>query len=159
MKKQPNQFYVSVFFDSCAFDGGNKEEQIASNEARSLFSSNGNEIKIVYSVQKEIDFSNTPQWVKDEANKLVSTLEVQLTPNELKELNDVQRIIVGNGNFKKRKADCRHVFEAIKYGRYFITTDNGILNHSQKILSRFSTLLIIKPSEFLSIIKNLPETL
>jgi len=154
MKKPPNPIYGSVFFDSCAFDGGNEQEQTASNEARSLFTDMGGDIKIVHSVKKEIDYPKTPQSVKDEANQLIHTIEVQHTAEEATELNGVQKIIVGNGSFEKREADCRHVFEAIKYGRYFVTTDNGILSHSSEILNRFSTLFIVKPSEFLSIVKE-----
>jgi hypothetical protein len=157
MKKPPDPKYGSVFFDSCAFDGGNEQEQAASNEARSLFAESGGEIKIVHSVKKEIDFPNTPQSVKDEANQLIYTIEVQLNPEEEAELNDVQNIIVGDGSLEKREADCRHVFEAIKYGRYFVTTDKGILNHSKEILDRFSTLFIVKPTEFLSIINDYAE--
>lgn len=154
MKKPPDPFFGSVYFDSCAFDGGNEQEQHASKEARALYFSNGSEIKIVHSVKKEIDFPNTPQSVKDDAAPLIYTIEKQLTPDERKELIDVQNIIVGNGNLDKREADCRHIFEAIKYGRYFVTTDNGILKHSAQILRRFDTLFIIKPSEFLDIVKK-----
>ena len=154
MKKPPDPFYNPVYFDSCAFDGGNEQEQAASNEARSLFAEKGGDIKIVHSVKKEIDYPNTPQWVKDEANQLIYTIETQLNSNEAEELKDVQKIIVGNGSLEKREADCMHVSQAIKYGRYFVTTDNGILKHSTEILDRFSSLFIVKPSEFLNIVKE-----
>lgn len=154
MKKPPDPFYNPVYFDSCAFDGGSEQEQAASIEARTLFTENGGDIKIVHSVKKEIEFPNTPQWVKDEANELINTIETQQTENEDEELREVQRIIVGNGILKAREADCMHVAQAVKYGRFFVTTDNGILKHSTEILDRFSSLFIIKPSEFLNIVKQ-----
>lgn len=150
----PNPFYQPVYFDSCAFDGGDENEQKASIEAREIFEVNGGNINIVHSVMKEIEYPNTPQWVKDMANNSIYTIEVQLTPQEQAELKDVETIIVGNGNLEKRKADCRHVFEALKYGRYFVTTDKGIFKHAEAIKKRFSTLFIVKPSEFLEIVKE-----
>ena len=147
-----NPFYQPVYFDSCAFDGGSEAEQVASVNARELFEGNDGIINIVHSVMKEIDYPNTPQWVKDIVNESIFTIEVELTPQEKTELKDVERIIVGNGNLEKRKPDCRHVFEAQKYGRYFVTTDNGILNHANAVKKRFSTLFIVKPSEFLDIV-------
>ena len=71
MKTPPNPFYGPVYFDSCAFDGGNEEEQKASNDARKLFKEIGSDVKIVHSVKKEIEYPNTPQWVKNEANRLI----------------------------------------------------------------------------------------
>lgn len=79
---------------------------------------------------------------------------VSLTDQENNELRDVETIIVENGNLENRRADCRHVFEAQKHGHYFVTTDNGILKHSTAIKSQFSTLFIIRPTEFLEIIKQ-----
>ncbi len=40
----PNPFYLPVYFDSCAFDGGDESEQQASIEARELFEENGGNI-------------------------------------------------------------------------------------------------------------------
>jgi len=39
---------------------------------------------------------------------------------EKAKLREAERIIVGNGNPEKRKADCGHVFETQKYGCYFV---------------------------------------
>ena len=55
----PNPFYQPVYFDSCAFDGGDELEQQASIEARELFEENGGNINIVHSVMKEIEYPNT----------------------------------------------------------------------------------------------------
>ena len=129
----PDPFYQPVYFDSCAFDGGNEKEQQASIKARKLFEKKGGDIKIVHSVMKEIEYNSTPQWVKDIANNSIYTIEEQLTQQEEAELKDVETIIVGNGKLKTKKADCRHVFEAQKYGRYFVTIDKGILKHSNAI--------------------------
>ena len=154
MKKPPDPFYNPAYFDSCAFDGGNEQEQLDSKEARALLKEKECDILLLHSVKKEIDYPQTPQWVKDEAATLIYTIDMQQSNIDPKELADTQQIIVGNGDFKKREADCMHVALAVTFGRYFITTDNGILKHSGEILDRFSSLFIMKPSEFLAIIKQ-----
>ena len=113
----------------------------------------GNKIQILYSVQKEIDFPNTPSWVKKEAMSSVFTKETLLEAEELKRLKEVERIIVGKGDLEKRRPDCRHVFEVIQYGEYFITTDNDILKHSDIIFKEYHTY-IMKPSELLEIFRE-----
>lgn len=144
-------FKSNIYFDSCAFDGGSQEEQNSSIECRQILEQSGNKTQILHSVQKEIDYPKTPSWVKREAMSSVFTKETALEADELKKLKDIERIIVGKGNLEKRKPDCRHVFETIRYGDYFITTDNGILKHSDIIFQKYHTY-IMKPSELLKII-------
>ena len=45
-------------------------------------------------------------------------------------------------------------FEAQKYGRYFVTTDYGILRHSNAISRRLGTLYIVRPTAFLEVLRN-----
>jgi hypothetical protein len=144
-------FDSNIYFDSCAFDGGSQEEQTSSIECRKILEESGNKIQILHSVQKEIDFPQTPSWVKREAMSSVYTMETALEIDELNKLRDVEKIIVGNGNLEKRRPDCRHVFETIRYGDYFITTDNGILKHLDIIFRKYHTY-IMKPSKLLKII-------
>ncbi|MCL1126948.1 hypothetical protein [Shewanella surugensis] len=144
----PDPFYGNVYFDSCAFDGGNEVEQEASLKARELFEDNERYVEILHSVAKEIDFPNTPQWVKSESVDLIYTIEVELTQLEIEQLRQVEILVVGNGSIDKMRSDCRHIFEAQKYGRYFVSTDKRILKKSGEIKSNFG-LYVIKPSEFL----------
>jgi len=147
-----------AFFDSCAFDGGDFSEQEASNKIRDLFDKHRGIINILHSVQKEINYENTPPWVRKLAATYIGTLKVPLTLEEKSVLGDIETIIVGNGIRENRLADCRHVFEAQKHGRYFVTTDNGILKHSRAIKRRLSTLFIVKPTQFLEIVRDDVET-
>ena len=152
MKTFPNPFYVGVYFDSCAFDGGSEYEQLASVEARDLLEANGGQIIVLHSVAKEIEFPNTPQRVKDLAATYVHTLEVSLTPGERIILSEIESIVTGNGNLENRYADCRHIFEAQKHGRYFVTTDKQILKRDREIFERVRTLWIIPPSKFREVV-------
>lgn len=144
-------FKSNIYFDSCAFDGGPQEELNSSSECRQTLEKSGNRIQILDSVQKEIDHPKTPSWIKRESMSFVFTKETELAADELKILKDIERIITGNGNLENRKLDCRHVFEAIRYGDYFITTDEDILKYSNIIFQKYHTY-IMKPSELLKII-------
>ena len=146
-----NPFKSNIYFDSCAFDGGSQEEQNSSIKCRQILEQCGNKIQILHSVQKEIDFPKTPSWVKIEAMSSVFTKETALGYDDRKILRDVEKIIVGTGNLSKRKSDCRHVFETVRYGDYFITTDNDILKHSDIIFKKYHTY-IMRPSELLEIL-------
>ncbi len=143
-----------VFFDSCAFDGGDIDEQRASNEIRNLFFIHSGRINVLHSVQKEINYPKTPQWVKDLAATYIGTLQVSLTSEEQAVLSDIERIIVGDGILENYRTDCRHIYEAQKYGRYFVTTDKRILRRSDAIRRRVGTLYIVRPTEFVDIVKN-----
>ena len=51
-----NPFDSNIYFDSCSFDGGSKEEQASSVKCRQILEESGNKVQILHSVQKEIDF-------------------------------------------------------------------------------------------------------
>jgi len=146
-----NPFNSNIYFDSCAFDGGSGSEQSDSIKCRKILEDSGNKIQILHSVQKEIDFPNTPDRIKKEAMSLLGTIETGLEKQEIEVLRDIENIIVGNGNLEKRRADCRHVFETVRYGDYFITTDKGILNRSKEIKIKYH-IFLIRPSQLLEII-------
>ncbi len=65
----PNPYIEPIYFDSCAFDGGNNSEQEASLEARRIITSDEIGVEILHSVWNEIEFPNTPAEVKAEEIK------------------------------------------------------------------------------------------
>lgn len=84
---------------------------------------------------------------------MIYTLLVQLTEDERKQLAEIEMIIAGNGKVENILQDARHVFEAQKYGSYFITTDSRILNRAHMLKSA-RTLMILKASAFLNIVEQ-----
>ena len=144
---------VSNFIDSCAFDPKYEPEASASVEIFKLSESEEFILEIAHSTQKEIDHPNTPGWVKKLASGLNYSISVQLTPNEKKLLNDVEVILAGNGKIENIKQDAWHVFEAAKYGHYFITTDKRILARADALRER-SSVNVLPPTEFLASLKK-----
>ena len=146
-----NPYDDFIFFDSCAFDGGSPDEQLASQKARKVLDENKKKVMLMHSVASEIRNSNTPEWLQEIEPKSRQTVKLDLTSTEKNVLSDIEKIIVGNGKIEKRKADCFHVFEAQKYGGCFVTSDVGIYKHSELINSKYG-LKIIKPSDFLKLV-------
>ena len=145
-----NPLLTNNLIDSCAFDPKYEPENSASFEIFRLASDEKFRLIIAHSTQKEIDHPNTPAWVKGEAQNRICTLNVQLTQNERAMLAKIEAILAGNGKIEKIKQDAQHVFEAQKYGSYFITTDKRILSRTEQ-LEKECTVLVLKPSEFLAL--------
>jgi hypothetical protein len=141
------------FLDSCAFDPKYAPEAKASLELFELYEMGKVLLQIAHSIQKEIGHPNTPASVKTEAQNLIFTMEVWLTPSELVILRKIEAILAGNGKIENISQDARHVFEAQKYGSYFITTDTGILNRAPA-LRICCGVEIVRPSEFLAIVET-----
>lgn len=114
-------------------------------------------LHIAHSTQKETDHPNTPAWVKQEANLFIFTNKVQLTDEEIKQKEKILNVLTGNGNPARMRSDAEHVFEASKYGSYFVTVDERILK-KQIELQNLCGVIILKPSEIMEIIRTYKET-
>lgn len=150
---KPNPFDNFIFYDSCAFDGGDLKQQEASLKVQKILESKGTKIILMHSVAGEIKNSKTPEWIREKEIRSLQTVKLPLTEAEQLKLLDIQNIIVGNGSVKQRHADCVHVFEAQKYGGYFVTTDEGIYKHADVIQAKYG-LNIVSPDEFLEIVND-----
>jgi hypothetical protein len=152
LDNQPiNPRIVNNFIDSCAFDPKYSPEDKASREIFQRSENDEINLNIAHSNQKEIAHPNTPEWVKREANKLIFSIKTGLTNSEIKLKAEILKILAGKGNPEKMTSDAEHVFEASKYGRYFITTDKRILEKNNE-LENICSVMILNPSEFLKIL-------
>lgn len=153
MRTMINPFSTNNFIDSCAFDPKYAPEDAASTEIFRLHREHNLGLEIAHSTLKEAEHPNTPAWVRTEAQELVYTIPTTLTPNEVNYLHRIQTILTGNGKAEKMLQDAMHVFEAQKYGSYFITTDSRILKKADE-LRREVFVVILKPSEFLTLARE-----
>ncbi len=151
-----NPYDDFIFFDSCAFDGGDFHEREASERARRILKKNGKKVMLMHSVVSEIRNPHTPNWIKEIEPKSRQTVRLNLTDSEKLTLSEIEKIIVGNGQAEKRKSDCFHVFEAQKYGGCFVTADEGIYKHFGIIKENYG-LSIVKPTEFLKLVVEYSE--
>jgi len=151
-----NPYDDFIFYDSCAFDCDDDHEREASEKARALLEKNRKEIMLMHSIVSEIRNPQTPDWIQEIEPTSRQTAPLDLTDSEKNTLNQIEKIIVGNGKPEKRKADCFHIFEAQKYGGCFVTADKGIYKHSSVIKQKYG-LNIVKPTDFLKLVMQYSE--
>jgi hypothetical protein len=139
--------------DSCAFDPKYHPEDQASSELFRLHETEHLGIRLAHSNQREVDHPNTPGWVKGKAAGLIYTTSVTLTPGEKTRLGRIQAILAGDGKPENVADDARHIFEAQKYGSYFVTTDERLLKRAGAIQTECS-VDILRPTEFLDLVRK-----
>ena len=93
-----------------------------------------------------------PEWKQRIARYSMQTVRIPLTSQEEEQLRRIEKIMLGNSKAPKRKPDCLHVFEAQKYGRFFVSSDDHIYPYAEAILNEFD-LYIVRPTEFLEIVE------
>lgn len=147
-------YLSNIFIDSCAFDPKYEPENQATEVLFQLYDIKDNfNLEITHSVQKEIGHPNTPAWVKKRARSMIYTIEVTLTEEERRIFQQILTILAGNGKVENIFDDAVHIFEAQKYGPYFITTDKRLLSKSDEI-RQLCSLFILKPSELVEILNS-----
>lgn len=148
-----NPWITNSFLDSCAFDPKYRPEDQAATELFRLHQVDGLGIRLAHSNQKEVDHPNTPAWVKAKAAGLIYTTNVTLTQDEKSRLTKIHAILTGNGKPEKLEDDARHIFEAQKYGSYFVTTDEKLLKRADEIRTECG-VEILRPSQFLGLVRS-----
>jgi hypothetical protein len=148
-----NPWITNSFVDSCAVDPKFHPEDQAATELFRLHQTKGLGIRLAHSNQKEIDHPNTPSWVKKKAAGLVYTNKVPLRPDERSRLRKIHVVLTGNGKPENVEDDARHIFEAQKYGPYFVTTDERLLRRADEIRAECG-VEILRPSKFLGFVHS-----
>jgi hypothetical protein len=144
---------ANIFVDSCAFDPKYSPEDKASEVLFQLSQESKITLIIAHSNQKELDHPTTPAWVKIEAQSQIYTIKTWLTENEQKNKDAILNILAGDGRPANMRQDAEHVYEASKYGSYFVTTDNRILRRERELFDLCS-VRVLKPSEMLNIYRE-----
>ena len=146
LRQQIDPKFSQFFLDTCAFDPKYAPEHEAAAEIWKLYEADVLNLVLAHSNQREVDHPNTPSWVRARANSMISTMSVTLTPNEQKRRDGIVVLLRGNSTSDKHLDDAHHIFEASKYGGYFLTTDRRILKLSGQIHD-LCTVQVMKPSE------------
>jgi hypothetical protein len=143
---------VNVLFDANAFDRGTGD---GADIDRLLALKADGKIKLIAprGVRQETQHSHTPASVRDVVSLQIFSLPVGLNSGERQELNCIRAILQGNASPGKHDDDARHVFEAAKYGGYFITHDRRINQTKRRELEAVlpPSLWIVTLAEFLKI--------
>jgi hypothetical protein len=131
---------TNVSFDGCVL-GKNKtsEEECAAGLYVELPLT-----LLSYSVVKELHHPHTPEAIRVVYLSKLQTMKFELTDAEQQLKKQILSILAGNGKPENMMADAMHVFEAQKYGNYFVTLDEGILKKADDI-KELCGLNIIRP--------------
>lgn len=146
-------FRASIFIDSCAFDPKVEPENSCSKEIFSHYEKDEINLIVSHSNMKEAEHPNTPPRIKAEAASKIFSIETTLTAEEKSKKQEIWGILTGNGNPEKMKPDSEHVFEAHKYGGYFVTNDQRIINKREN-LKNICNAIIVTPCEMVEIINE-----
>jgi hypothetical protein len=84
---------------------------------------------------------------------MIYTIQTTLVPDEVRRKAKIHEILTRNGKPEKYTADATHIFEAGKYGGYFITTDKRILDKRVE-LKQVCTATMLTPTEWLIIFEE-----
>lgn len=152
-RSTPDPKRSNIFIDSCAFDPIHEPETSAANQLKSLSDGGKLILLIAHSNVKELEHPNVPFAVKQEAQGRVRSLKVSLTPKETALMEKILETLAGNGKPENMVQDAEHIFEAQKYGSFFITVDKGILRKAEA-LRVLCGITILLPSEFLVLLQN-----
>jgi len=144
---------TNIFIDSCAFDPKYSPEDKASQKIFGIYESGKILLTISHSTLKELQHPNVPNEVKREAQSKIYTINVQLVQEELQLKEKILDVLAGNGKRENMTQDADHIFEAQKYGKFFVTTDKGILKKKVE-LNQLCGVIVILPSEILSLIES-----
>ena len=148
-----NPFRANIFIDSCAFDPKVEPEHSCSQQIFSYYEKGEINLIVSHSNMKEAEHPNTPARIKAEASSKIYSLETSLTAEEEAKKNEIWGILIGNGNPEKMKPDSDHVFEAHKYGGYFVTNDHRIIKKRDN-LQNICNAIIVTPCELIDIINE-----
>lgn len=143
--------HVFISFDSCAFGPASKDEKIATEKLLKLIKKYEVQFSIPQAVSEETE--RAPKWIREMAQAHIFNYDLFNTPEEQKELLEVQRMLFGPGdNLSKSEInDARNLLCAKKYAcTYFVTFDKKhILNKHKEIRLKLG-FQVITPSKCLN---------
>lgn len=150
-----NPWFTNSSLDTCSLNPASPVEAIAVEEILRLHTERGLSLVISHSTKREFDHPNTPQAVKEQASSKIFTVSVELNPQEMTIKQRLHDLIVGNGKASTYAADAEHIFEAQKYGSYFLTEDRRLLGKADAVCT-ICGLVVLLPSDFLRMVKQHP---
>jgi len=140
--------HFNNFVDANILDNVADGADAAVNEIVELAQSEKIRLLLPYSVQNELKNPNTPAHVQRAATLFQFSVEVELTDEEHRRYHDLVNAVKRDAEEKNIAPDLFHVWEAAKYGGYFITRDKRLLARSGAIASILQ-IHVVTPTVFL----------
>lgn len=122
----------NVSIDANALDRDGSPRDALVERLLALYEAGTVNLIVPKGVRLEIANPNTPAHVQDAAPKIF-TIAVGLNTDERRRKQIITAELQGNARSGKHEADADHLFEAAKYGGYFITHDDRILKRAGRL--------------------------
>ncbi|WP_397598528.1 hypothetical protein [Sphingorhabdus sp.] len=140
---------ANTLLDNNAFEHSDQNQV---NRLLSLIAEGRITLIVPHGVLSEIAHPNTPIQIKDMMSVQLFTEEVESCSTEEQQIARIDAVLQGNARKGRHSADAKHVFEAAKYGGYFITHDTRIVRKKRRELEAMhSNLSIVTLDEYLMI--------
>ncbi|MEI6729971.1 MAG: hypothetical protein WCL30_01825 [Pseudomonadota bacterium] len=152
----PDPYIVPIFFDSCAFDPSDSQENEASYE---LKNNTRFDISISGSVKKEMLNPNAPFDIRNQAINGENNTPRQFDMSNCDEYikGKILEIITGNGKKENMVKDAKHIYTSHHRGGYFVTTDKKLIKRRDQLYDIPINCIILLPSELLTIVERFDE--
>jgi hypothetical protein len=123
----------NVSIDANALDKDSGDRNTLVDRLLALSSAGIINLIVSKGVRGEISDPNTPAHVQEAALPKIFTIGVGLNNDEQRRKRIIAAELQGNAAPGKHEADADHLFEAAKYGGYFITHDRRILTRAGRL--------------------------
>jgi hypothetical protein len=141
-----------VAIDANALDRDGSERDVLVDRLLALSSTRTIRLLVPKRVRAEIQNPQTPAHVKEAALPQIFTIGVGLNSDEKRRKRIITAELQGNAKLGKHEADADHLFEAAKYGGFFITEDGRILKRAGRLSEVLPpSLTVVTLADFLAI--------
>jgi|HubBroStandDraft_6_1064221.scaffolds.fasta_scaffold319256_1 hypothetical protein len=141
-----------IAIDANALDRDGSDHDRLVDRLRGLVSAGKLGLIVPKGARLEVQNPRTPAHVQEAILPQIFTLPVGLNSDEERRHRIIKEKLRGNAKSGKHEADADHLFEAAKYGGYFITRDRRIMKRAGRLCDVLPpTLTVVTLKDFLAI--------
>lgn len=147
-------FPFNILLDACAFHAPEASEKKSFEELLKLRDQGIISVLVPYPVDHEL--SQAPPQIAVSRIREIYTIEVSLTPEERERIRSIRNLLFGNRQqlAPNEKNDVISLFEAAKYGRYFVTYDKKHILCKTSEIQKLLGIKVLTPSQMLKEIND-----
>jgi hypothetical protein len=155
MRRALDPRICNVTIDANALDRDGSTRDKLVNRLLELSAAGTITLMVPKGVRIEMQHPHTPAHVRDAGLSQIFTIQTGLTAQEQALRRLIEQELQGDAKPGSHAADADHLFEANKYGGYFITHDKRILDRTSKLRARLSPALnVVTLQEFFTVLDD-----
>jgi hypothetical protein len=127
----PRRCNVAIDANALNRDGSTHDALVA--RLLDLYAAGTIRLMLPKGVREEIQDLRTPAHIRAATTPMIFSYSLGLNSEEQRKRRLIEQELQGNAKPGKHAADADHLFEAAKYGGYFVTHDQRILGRSSNM--------------------------